>query len=152
MAAVIELRTGERVADAPRRPQLRLVQGGRPAGAPAGPAAGATARPQLAPAPAVSARTYLVRRAAVVVVAAVLLLLAVQVLAGAGRAVAGALDVAPEASGQVHVVAPGETAWDLAARYAPGIDRRAAVDDLLALNGQGPLQVGQELRLPASFD
>jgi hypothetical protein len=138
MAAVIELRTGERVADTPRRPQLRLVQGGRADAAPR--AATATSR-----------RTYLLRRAAVVAVAAVVVLLLAQVVAGVGRVAADALDAAPAASGQVHVVAPGETAWELAARYAPDLDRRTAVDDLLALNGQEPIRAGQELRLPASF-
>lgn len=141
MAAVIELHTGERVAEAPRRPQLRLVQGGR-----------STTAPRPAPVATPSARTFLIRRIAVLVVAAVLVVLVAQVLAGAGRAVAGALDTAPAASGQVHVVEPGETAWELAERYAPQLDRRVAVDELLALNGHAPLQAGQELRLPASFD
>jgi hypothetical protein len=146
MAAVIDLHTGERVSDAPRRPQLRLIEGGR-AAAPT--RAGERARSS---APAVSARTYLLRRIAAVALAVVLLLLVVQALAGVGRALAGALDAAPAASERVHVVAPGDTAWELSARYAPDLDRRTAVDELLALNGHAPLQVGQELRLPASFD
>jgi Tfp pilus assembly protein FimV len=62
-----------------------------------------------------------------------------------------ALDRPPAASGRTHVVEPGDTAWNLAARLAPGVDRRSAVDDLLALNGDSVLRVGQQLRLPASF-
>jgi len=52
---------------------------------------------------------------------------------------------------QRHVVSEGDTAWSLAGRYAPSMDRRAAVDELLALNGHDVLRVGEELSLPASF-
>jgi len=100
----------------------------------------------------VSQRTYLLRRVAVLAVVVVVVLGAAQALAGVGRIVASELTSVPEPSGQVHVVAPGESAWELAGRYAPSLDRRDAVDQLLALNGQGALRVGQELRLPASFD
>jgi len=143
MAAVIDLHTGERVLDAPRRPHLRLVQGGRhDVGTPA-PVAGRSQPSQ---------RTYLVRRIAAVAVAVVVVLAVAQVLAGMGRIVASELDSAPDASGQVHVVQPGDTAWEIAGRLAPDLDRRVAVDQLLALNGQGAITVGQELQLPASFD
>ncbi len=143
MAAVIDLHTGERVLDAPRRPQLRLVQGGRQDAASV---AGSAVRPLP------SQRTYLVRRVVALAVAVVVVLAVAQVLAGVGRIVAAEMDTPPAASGQVHVVQPGDTAWDIAARLAPDMDRRVAVDQLLALNGQGAITVGQELRLPASFD
>lgn len=146
MAAVIDLHIGEQLAPPAPRPRLRLVQGGARPGSASAPAA------RLAVARPVSERTYLVRRVLVAAVVVLAVVLAAQALAGIGRGVASALDTAPEASGQVHVVAPGETAWELAARYAPSMDRRVAVDELLALNGQGSLRIGQELRLPASFD
>lgn len=50
----------------------------------------------------------------------------------------------------VVVVQPGETLWDLAARYsAPDSDPRSYVDELASLNGiSGVLQTGAELKLP----
>ena len=136
MAAVIDLHTGERFASESRRPQLRLVHGGASRSVPSG---------------AVSQRTYLLRRTAVVAVAVVIVLAVAQVIAGVGRIVASEMTAVPEASSQVHVVAPGESAWELAGRYGPSLDRRDAVDQLLARNGQGALRVVQDLRLPASF-
>lgn len=136
MAAVIELHTGDRIPSAPRRPELRLLEGGRPS---------ETSRPVVSP------RTYLIRRIAAVTVAALVVLVVAQILGGVGRIVASELDAAPTASAQVHVVRAGETAWAIAGRYAPEMDRRQAVDQLLALNGQGMIRSGQTLRLPASF-
>jgi hypothetical protein len=136
MAAVIDLHTGQQVPQFdqdPPRPQLRLVQGGRSSQA------------------LVARRTYLRRRLLAGVAAVVLVLVLAQVLGAVAGSLAGAFDSPPPASAQVHVVRPGDTLWTLAADLAPGIDRRVAVDDLLALNGDGPLRVGQELRLPASF-
>ena len=48
------------------------------------------------------------------------------------------------------VVAPGQTLWSLAERYAgEGIDPRAYVDAILALNGlDGPPEAGVRIRLP----
>jgi hypothetical protein len=48
------------------------------------------------------------------------------------------------------VVQPGQTLWSLAERYAgDGIDPRAYVDAILALNGlDGPPQAGARIRLP----
>jgi len=135
MAAVIDLRTGRQVpqpAPSPR-PQLRVLEGGR------------------SPSARVARQTYLVRRAAVAVVAALVIVVLAQVLGGLVGSLAGAMDGVPAASGAVHVVAPGDTMWSLAGDLAPGLDRRVAVDDLLALNGEAPLRVGQDLRLPASF-
>jgi len=145
MAAVIDIATAERF-DPSRgtRPKLRLVQDGLFQD-------GLFQDGQVEARTATSARTYLVRRLVVASVAVVLVVMTAQLLAVAGRAVLGALDATPAASDQVHVVAEGDTAWDLAARYAPRMDRRDAIDDLLALNGQGALRVGQEIVLPASF-
>jgi LysM domain len=48
------------------------------------------------------------------------------------------------------VVAPGQTLWELAERYAqPTVDRRAYVDAIIDLNGiEGAVQAGEHLRLP----
>ncbi len=98
-----------------------------------------------------SPRTYLIRRIAAVAVAALVVLVVAQILGGVGRIVASEFDAAPTASARVHVVRAGETAWAIAGRYAPEMDRRQAVDQLLALNGQEMIRSGQTLRLPASF-
>lgn len=142
MAAVIDIQTGERIRpSAPEaRPRLRLVHGGRTAWDPVPARAGGVAR-----------RVFLVRRIVAVAVVCAAVLLAAQGMAAIGRLVAAAAEPNPEASGLVHVVHAGDTAWSIAARYAPGMDRRDAVDDLLALNGDRVLRPGRELRLPASF-
>lgn len=134
MAAVIDIATADRLSGVQGwRPQLRLVHGGS-----------GSVR-------SVAPRVYVIRRIVVLATAVVVVTMLAQVVAAAGRTVAAAMDVAPDASGRVHVVAQGETAWELAERYAPSMDRRAAVDELLALNGHGVLRVGQALSLPASF-
>lgn len=141
MAAVIDLHTGEHLDRLPThpRPSLRLVEGGR-----------SGLHPRRVR-PSATARTYLVRRVLAATVAVVVVLCAVQVLAFAGRAVLGALDGVPTPSGRIHVVRSGDTAWSIAGRYAPGMDRRDAVDDLVALNGSRVLRPGLELQIPASF-
>jgi nucleoid-associated protein YgaU len=50
----------------------------------------------------------------------------------------------------VVVVDEGQTLWELSQRYAPlGVDWRAYADAVVDLNDfDGPLQVGQRLRLP----
>lgn len=50
----------------------------------------------------------------------------------------------------VVVVDEGQTLWELSQRYAPlGVDWRAYADAVVGLNDfDGPLQVGQRLRLP----
>jgi hypothetical protein len=50
----------------------------------------------------------------------------------------------------VIVVDEGQTLWELSQRYAPlGVDWRAYADAVVDLNDfDGPLQVGQRLRLP----
>ena len=50
---------------------------------------------------------------------------------------------------QVHVVRTGETLWTIAARY------KITWEDIAAVNGLGEydlLQIGEELKLPASLD
>lgn len=143
MAAVIDIRTAERLPSHPgglyrTPPDLRVIEGGRD-------------RDRDSIISEVPWRTYLLRRILVGVVAALVILGVIQVLAMAGRAVAAVADPSPTASGRVHVVQAGETAWGIAERYAPASDRRAAVEDLLELNGTGMLRAGQQLRLPTSF-
>jgi Tfp pilus assembly protein FimV len=46
------------------------------------------------------------------------------------------------------VVAPGDTLWSIAAQVAPHADVRDTVERLVELNGDGPIVVGEELRLP----
>jgi hypothetical protein len=48
------------------------------------------------------------------------------------------------------IVREGDTLWQVADRYAPdGVDLRAYIDAVVALNGLGPtLQVGDRVRLP----
>ena len=50
----------------------------------------------------------------------------------------------------VHVVAPGETLWGLALRYAPDQDPRHYIYDLQRLNhlGSAPILPGEKLTLP----
>lgn len=50
----------------------------------------------------------------------------------------------------IHVVAPGETLWGLAERYAPQEDPRIYIYDLQKANnlGNGPLYPGETLELP----
>ena len=47
-----------------------------------------------------------------------------------------------------RLVQPGDTLWSIAASIAPHSDLRRTVDRLVAANGNGPLTVGQHLRLP----
>jgi Tfp pilus assembly protein FimV len=117
------------------RPSLRLIEGGR--------------SPQVL----AQQQRYQRRRAVAVVVALVVGLLGVRgaavVVSGlvAGTAGPGSTLVATT----THRASAGDTLWEIAGRYAPGIDRRIAMDDLLAINGGATLQVGQEVLLPASW-
>lgn len=132
MAAVIDLHTGTRLPapqahGAPRRPQLRVLEGGR---------SRAVRRRH---------RVFLVRR---LVVASLLLLgvaVAAEVLAPGGPG-----DAAPVAD-TTYVVHPGDTLWSVAEQLAPRSDPRVVVDQLAELNGGADLRVGQVLRLPASL-
>jgi hypothetical protein len=95
---------------------------------------------------AIARRRSLARRRAAT--GAVIVTMSVLMLFAGGPA-----SVAPAASGRaprVVVVEPGQTLWSLAERYAgEGIDPRAYVDAILALNGlDGPPQAGASIRLP----
>ena len=59
--------------------------------------------------------------------------------------------LAPQES-RVHVVASGDTLWDLAVAIDPGADPRHTVDAIQRLNGLSgtELSIGRELMLPAS--
>jgi LysM repeat protein len=117
------------------RPSLRLIEGGR--------------SPQVL----AQQQRYQRRRAVAVVVALVVGLLGIRgaaaVVSGlaAGTAGPGSTPVATT----THRASAGDTLWEIAGRYAPGVDRRIAMDDLLAINGGATLQVGQEVLLPASW-
>jgi hypothetical protein len=90
-------------------------------------------------------RQQVARRLGLIVVA--ILAVALFVLAtGPGGSAAASRQGSPEAV----VVAPGETLWGIAERYAePGIDLRAYVDAVIDLNGlQGAVQAGEHLKLP----
>jgi len=96
---------------------------------------------------------YLRRR---VVVGLVVLVVALLGLRGAAALVSSAVVGTSGAGGAAvasttHRAVPGDTLWEIAGRYAPQVDRRVAMDDLLALNGGGALQVGQQVLLPASW-
>lgn len=73
-------------------------------------------------------------------------------LPGRGGAEAGAA-AAPSAtlrvSDQTHIVRPSETLWIIAARYGVAWEDVAAVNDL---GEYSLLQIGQELKLPATVD
>ena len=55
---------------------------------------------------------------------------------------------AAEVAASSWVVAPGDTLWSIAAEIAPEADVRATVEQLVELNGDDPIIVGQELRIP----
>ncbi|HEX4866253.1 MAG TPA: LysM peptidoglycan-binding domain-containing protein [Acidimicrobiales bacterium] len=117
----------------PRRPALRVIEGGRAPGA---------ARRR-----AVYRRRRLAALAVLTAAVVVVLLLANAVLAGpAGGGTP--TSAAGTSAAAVHVVQPGDTLWSIARELAPGADVRLTVDRLVALNGHAALQVGQRLALP----
>ncbi len=130
----------------PRRPPLRVLQGGR--------------APSRLAQQAIYRRRRLVAAAlAVALLAAVVLLAgaaAARIAGGAPSSAAGGLSptsaVASSAAGVAApatvVVQPGDTLWSIAASIAPDVDVRITVDRLVAANGSAPIVVGQELALP----
>lgn len=131
---------------APYRPDLRVIEGGR---APARLARRATYRRR---------RLTLVGGLATVAVVLVLLVGAVPArLAGGGHpssAVGGSSPTsavalsAAEVAASSWVVAPGDTFWSIAGAIAPDTDLRVTVEQLVRLNGDAPIVVGQRLELP----
>lgn len=117
------------------RPSLRLIEGGR------------------SPRALAQQQRYQRRRAVAVVVALVLGLLVLRgaavVVSGLAAGTAGPGSTAVAAT--THRASAGDTLWEIAGRYAPQVDRRVAMDDLLAINGGAAIQVGQEVLLPASW-
>jgi hypothetical protein len=55
---------------------------------------------------------------------------------------------AAEVAASSWVVAPGDTLWSIAAAVAPEADVRETVARLVELNGDDPIIVGQQLRIP----
>lgn len=117
----------------PSRPPLRVLAGGR--------------APERLAQQAVYRRRRLVAAVlAVAVLAAVLLLASAAVARNAGGVPSSAAgDPSPTV-----VVQPGDSLWSIAAAAAPDVDVRVTVDRIVALNGGGPIVVGQELELPAA--
>lgn len=90
-----------------------------------------------------SAAVYRRRR-----LAAAAIVLGVLVSAGhAGRALGGPPLAAPGRRPQVvtHVVRPGDTLWSIAARVAPGADRRDVVDALVSARGTDVVVPGETI-------
>jgi hypothetical protein len=116
----------------PRRPALRVLEGGR--------------APSRLAQQAVYRRRRLVAVALLVLTALVVLLLASAVVASAGGGTP--VPAAGTASSVVHVVQPGDTLWTIARELEPNSDVRLTVDRLVDLNGGAPLTVGQRLVLP----
>ncbi|MGQ0433321.1 MAG: LysM peptidoglycan-binding domain-containing protein [Microthrixaceae bacterium] len=117
----------------PRRPPLRVIEGGR---APAGVAQTAIYR-----------RRRLVAAVALVLLAVTAFLLVNAVvtrIAGDGTP----NPVAGTSAPGVHVVQPGDTLWSIARELDANVDVRLVVDQLVDLNGRAPLVVGQHLALP----
>jgi hypothetical protein len=131
---------------APYRPDLRVLEGGR---APA----------RLARRAAFRRRRLVALATLVTIVAAIALLVgAVSTrLADGGHPSSAVGTSSPtsavalstaEVAASSWVVAPGDTLWSIAAQVAPHADVRDTVERLVELNGDGPIVVGEELRLP----
>jgi hypothetical protein len=145
MAAVIELRTGQALADERAGqptsartggPRLQVIHGGR------------------SPVARRMRRTFLVRRALVAGAAVIAVWLLVQVVAAAFAPI-GVDAPAAAAPGAIHLVEQGDTLWALAEAVAPQADPRDVVDQIIELNQGGSavipggqLRAGEEIRLP----
>jgi Tfp pilus assembly protein FimV len=85
----------------------------------------------------------------VVAVAAAIVVVAVQLVSGL---IGPPVVAAPASVPATHVVGSGETMWSVAGELAPQLDRRVAVDALVAANGGSErLQVGDVLEVPAAL-
>jgi hypothetical protein len=51
----------------------------------------------------------------------------------------------------LRLVDPGETLWSIAGELRPDADRRAAVDELVRLNGSATIIAGQPILVPAGW-
>ena len=168
MAAIIDIRTGEGLAEqlsahdlalvgfGPRRntsrahsPQLRVIHGGK--------SAVAQRRRQV----------FLLRRALVLVVLSTVVLGAGLILRSGFSAATSEQSMSASATlggaaslidtSVPYFVQSGDSLWTLAERVSPQEDPRDVVDQILELNAgsdgfssDAPLRVGQTLRLPAS--
>lgn len=117
----------------PRRPPLRVIEGGR--------------------APARVAQVAIYRRRRLVAALAVVLLAVTAFLLVNAVVTRSAGDgtpnpVAGTSAPDLHVVQPGDTLWSIARELDPNVDVRLVVDQLVDLNGRAPLVVGQHLALP----
>lgn len=112
----------------------------------------AGSRPQSStaqPSPARPSVTLTRRGRLVVFVAALVTVL------GLGVTVSAAVDTSAKPgevpAGEVVVIQPGETVWQIASDIHPGGDLRDTVDDIMRLNhldSAAGLQIGTEIRLP----
>jgi hypothetical protein len=96
------------------------------------------------------------RRLAAVAVLGAALLTASTALHAIGAAliddpVAQAATAVPAAPHTLRLVQPGETLWSIAGDLRPRADRRAAVDELVRLNGGTTIIAGQPILVPATW-
>jgi hypothetical protein len=132
----------------PARPELRVIEGGRAPG-------------RLAAQAAYRRRRVLALVGLLVAVACTFLLadaIASRLADGGvpSTAVGELTPTSADASGAAGVAAPpevvvqpGDTLWSIASAVAPDRDVRITVDELVRLNGNQPIVVGQRLALPA---
>lgn len=132
MAAIIEPR---RTFHAEARPALRLVT--------------TDGRPSAPVAIDLGLRPVHVVAALVALVVVVLGTFAISSGALAALSPAPASPASATAADQTVVVAPGDTLWSIARDLQPSGDVRALVDELLALNGAGPIQPGDRVIVPS---
>ena len=134
----------EPIADWP--PRLTLVPSLPPS------ALSPPATEPVAPRPALPRAVYRRRRLGVLITIGLLVAVGLSVMgapsSGASRS---PLPAAGTEAAAEYVVQPGDTLWSIAGDLAPDADRRAAVDQLAAVNAGVDLQVGQRLVIPAPF-
>ncbi|MCU1351037.1 MAG: hypothetical protein JWM05_246 [Acidimicrobiales bacterium] len=128
MAAILHPNPGlAPLPSPPRRPDLRLIPGGRhPA-------------------------RVVYRRRRLMVLLLVVLVVVGAVAVGRGAFASLAPDApagsTPAAGGASVTVQPGDTLWSIAQRVQPSGDVRSLVDRLAAQHGAGPLHPGERLNL-----